>query len=215
MSTALRRAGRRATSPDAAPGTGGHGHLREPRPRLRVATYRVCREPYRAPRPATGLARRSGRSDGCVRRMLDRSAGPASSASVYTARPLTAVVENRDHDALPAQQRLADLDLAVAPVETALQLEDPPSLGRASERDARTLAQPIVRRLQRGIGRLPGDEEGGHFRRERGGCGGKRLRSSAVILRMVSEPALTCFSSPAWPDALSPADRLEKTSIQP
>ena len=108
------------------------------------------------------------------------------------------MVEDRGNDVAAVGQGPAHLDLAIAPLEAAIQLEDSTRPRRAADRDLRTLAQLAVGRLGFLAVRLDaGEEELRHLRDPLDGRGGKRLRSCAVIFRIFSEPSLTwrCISS--------------------
>src|ERR1700730_17993825 len=112
---------------------------------------------------------------------------------VYDKGLFAAVVEDRDHQIVSVRQRPADLDLAVASLEATVQPEDSARPRRAANRDLRTLAQLSVGRLHaRAAGIDTGEEKRRHARGPLRGRAGKRRRSFAVILRILSEPSLTC-----------------------
>ena len=94
------------------------------------------------------------------------------------------MVEDRGDDIASVGQRPAHLDLAVAPVEATAELEDPPRPRRAADGDLRALAQL-------GVGRLGPNAVGLVTGEPLDGSGGKRLRSFAVILRIVSDPSFS------------------------
>ena len=196
-----RRAGRRARSRKGA-GTDGTAICASSAPRLRVATDRVSAASLTASRlgPRRARPRRSGELDDRVRRMLEPQGGPGVVGAGVHGEDLAAVVENRDQMSSPLSSGWPTSISQSHPsrrhcsLKIRRRLAGQPNARRERSRTDRTSPPARDRRA-------PGDEEGGHFRRERGGCGGKRVRSSAVILRIVSEPAFTCFSissSLAW-----------------
>src|ERR1017187_324265 len=102
------------------------------------------------------------------------------------------MVEDRDHDAAAVGQGAAHLDLAVTPLEATIKLEDSSRSRRTPDGDLRSLAQLKVGRLGSLAVRLDaGEEKLRHRRDPLDGCGGKRLRSCAVIFRIFSVPSLT------------------------
>src|ERR1700682_142059 len=108
------------------------------------------------------------------------------------------VVEDRGDDVAPIGQRPANLDFAVAALEAAAQLKDSTRPRRAADRDLRALAQLAVGSLDAAsLGIDAAEEERRHLRGLLDGRGGKRLRSCAVIFRILSEPAFSwrCISS--------------------
>src|SRR5271165_434524 len=120
---------------------------------------------------------------------------PLSGGGVHDEVLPRPVIHDRRHGLAPEGERTADLDLRVTALEATAELEDPPpSRGAARElvgallqREVGALRDLALRRLE------PTDEESCHFRDARAGFGGNRRRSSAVILRIVSEPSLTCL----------------------
>src|ERR1700693_3177621 len=103
------------------------------------------------------------------------------------------MVEDREHDVGSAGQRLADLNFPVVPVEPATQLEDAPRPRPTASNNLRTLAQLPVGRLGALAPRVhAGTKKPRHSARPLDAIGGSRFRPSAVILRIVSEPSLTC-----------------------
>src|ERR1700693_5018826 len=100
------------------------------------------------------------------------------------------VVEDRGDDIAPIRQRPANLDFAVTALETTAQLEDPTRPRRAADHDLRALAQLAVSGLDTALVRIDAaEEERRHLPGLLDGRGGKRLRSCAVIFRILSEPA--------------------------
>jgi hypothetical protein len=63
---------------------------------------------------------------------------------VHNKRLIASMVEDRDYDAAAVGQGTAHLDLAVAPLEATIQLEDSSRARRAADSDLRTLAQLAV-----------------------------------------------------------------------
>ena len=110
---------------------------------------------------------------------------------VYGKRLFASVIEDRCDDRVALGQRPTNLDLAVAPFITTSELENSSCARIATDRDPRTLAQCNVGGLRSLIRLDPGKEELRHLRGPLEDRGGKRLRSCAVILRILSEPSLT------------------------
>src|SRR5450631_2844184 len=137
-----------------------------------------------------------------VRHPVDRPRHPRRRVRaverVHSKRLLTTMVEYRYHDVAAVRQGPAYLDLAVAPLEATVELEDSSRLRRAADRVLRTLAQLPIGHLGSLAARPnAGQEKLRHLRDPLDGRGGKRLRSCAVIFRIFSEPSLTwrCISS--------------------
>src|SRR6185437_11462320 len=100
-----------------------------------------------------------------------RGAHPVGGGGVHDKRLLASVVKDRSHDIVPTGQLPADLDLAIAPLEPAAQLEDTSRPRRAADDDLRALAQLMVGRL-RARGLDAGDEKSRHLPRALDGLGG-------------------------------------------
>jgi hypothetical protein len=110
---------------------------------------------------------------------------------VYNKGLFASVVEDRDHQLAAVGQGPAHLDLAVAPLEATIQLEDSSRPRPAADQDPRTLAQLAVGRLRSlAVSLDAGEEKLRHLREPFDDRGGKRLRSCAVIFLIFSEPSL-------------------------
>jgi hypothetical protein len=126
------------------------------------------------------------------------------------------VVENRDDDAT-ARQRLGDLDLAIASIQPAVQLEDLPRLRRAADRDSRALTQCIVSspnvpaapsmRPRKNVGTCDAVSE------VAAGSGCAPPQSSCGP--SASQPRSAAESLGASPDAAQPHGQQQKPSTEP
>ena len=111
---------------------------------------------------------------------------------VHSERLVASVIEDRDDDIAAVRQRPAHLDLAVAALEAAAQLEDPALPRVAAHDDSRALTQLPVGGLCFAAGaRAVGEEELCHRFVRFAGRGGNCLRSLGVILRIFNDPSLT------------------------
>ena len=107
-------------------------------------------------------------------------------------RLFASVIEDRYHDRVALGQGPTNLDLAVAPLITTIELENSLWARTAADDDLRMLAQLTVRHLGSiAVGLDAGEEKLRQPRVLPDGRGGKRLRSCAVIFRIFSEPSLT------------------------